>query len=128
MSDSQNPSAAPAALTSTITPPAIALPDEAIVTLQPSREITSHQVNPANDRLTITATDERGAGGAFHRYEIAEFNGNTNASRLAGDPKGCIVVLFQNGPINEFGVNGVTQEALLAIVAHRLECFQAGPY
>jgi len=37
-------------------------------------------------------------------------------------------VTFQNGPIREAGVNGVTQEALLAIVIDRLESFQAGPF
>jgi hypothetical protein len=37
-------------------------------------------------------------------------------------------VLFQNGPINEVGVNGVTQEVLLSIVADRLRSFQSGPF
>jgi hypothetical protein len=37
-------------------------------------------------------------------------------------------ISFQNGPIAEAGVNGLTQEALLAIVADRLRSFQAGPY
>ena len=37
-------------------------------------------------------------------------------------------IIFQNGPINEVGVNGITHEALLAILADRLESFQAGPY
>jgi hypothetical protein len=34
--------------------------------------------------------------------------------------------LFQNGPIAEVGVNGVTHEVLLAIVADRLRSFQKG--
>jgi hypothetical protein len=37
-------------------------------------------------------------------------------------------ILFQNGPISEKGVNGITQEVLLAIVADRLRSFQAGPF
>jgi hypothetical protein len=36
--------------------------------------------------------------------------------------------LFQNGPIPEKGVNGLTQEVLLEICADRLRSFQAGPY
>ncbi len=35
---------------------------------------------------------------------------------------------FQEGPIREVGVNGYTNEAFLAIVEHRLESFQSGPF
>jgi hypothetical protein len=35
---------------------------------------------------------------------------------------------FQNGPIKEAGVNGISNEALLAIVEDRLACFQSGEY
>lgn len=31
---------------------------------------------------------------------------------------------FQEGPINEYGVNGVCGEDLIAMVIRRLECFQ----
>lgn len=97
------------------------------------RVITDHIINPCNDKLTITVTDEPGAGGANHRYEIAGFDSETNASQSRyhyerdGD-FGKTVILFQNGPINEKGVNGITQEVLLAIVADRLRSFQAGPF
>lgn len=37
-------------------------------------------------------------------------------------------VPFQNGPIKEYGVNGISQEVLLAILLDRLEGFQAGDY
>ena len=36
--------------------------------------------------------------------------------------------MFQQGPIGEVGVNGVTHEALLAILVDRMRSFQAGPY
>lgn len=96
------------------------------------REITDHRVNPANDRISIVVNDEPGAGGANHRYEISGFDTAGNPSNE--DPQGYKssfskqVLLFQNGPINEAGVNGVTQEVLLAIVIDRLRSFQAGPY
>jgi|ERR1700730_4324707 len=80
------------------------------------REITSHKVNPANDQLTIAVLDEPGAGGANHEYLIEA-------------PKGLTCrISFQNGPIAEAGVNGVTQEALIAIVMDRLQSFQKGQY
>lgn len=88
------------------------------------REITSHIVNPVNDRLRITVLDEPGAGGANHEYRIdATDDGSGKPHKIADHH-----ISFQNGPINEHGVNGVTQEVLLAIVADRLECFQAGPF
>lgn len=81
------------------------------------REITSHKVNPANDKLAITVTDEPGAGEANHEYAVTGF-----------DAGGTHHVRFQNGPIAEHGVNGITQEVLLAIVIDRLQSFQAGPF
>lgn len=94
------------------------------------RTLTEHQVNPANDTLTITVMDERGSGGANHLYEIGGFETGTNPS-LPSDgvyPKSRSVILFQNGPIGEVGVNGLTHEALLAILCDRMRGFQAGPY
>lgn len=37
-------------------------------------------------------------------------------------------VAFQNGPIKEEGYNGLTQEALFAIIIDRLEGFQSGKF
>lgn len=96
------------------------------------RQITDHIVNPANDRLRIEATDSPGAGGANHLYRITGFDTASNESdpftAAYGKPAVHATVLFQNGPIPEKGVNGVTQEALLAIVADRLRSFQAGAF
>jgi hypothetical protein len=97
------------------------------------RRLTDHKVNPANDRLEIDVLDEPGAGGANHLYRISGFDTSTNGSdpfQDTADPRPAThgFVLFQNGPIGEKGVNGVTQEALLAIVADRLQCFQDGPF
>jgi hypothetical protein len=82
------------------------------------RTINAHKVNPANDLLEITVLDAPGAGGANHKYRIA-WDNVTHGGNCYID--------FQNGPIAEHGVNGVTQEALLAIVIDRLRAFQAGP-
>jgi hypothetical protein len=92
------------------------------------RTLSAHKTNPANKELTITVVDEPGAGGASHRYDISGFDSTNNPSKSNSVPAGRAVVLFQNGPIGEVGVNGVTQEALLAIVIDRLQSFQNGPY
>lgn len=97
-----------------------------------TRELTGHKVNPANDVLTIEVLDGPGSGGANHLYHITGFNSGSNPSdpwtKRHGSPAVHSTVLFQNGPINEVGVNGVTHEALLAILIDRMEGFQAGPY
>lgn len=81
------------------------------------RTITDHVINPPSDRLTIAAVDAPGAGGANHFYVI-DVDGTENGLKI----------YFQNGPIQEVGVNGVTQEALLAVVIDRLRSFQSGPF
>lgn len=85
------------------------------------RFIEDHKVNPANDTLTIRVVDETGHGGANHRYTI-EHNPH--------GPGFVYHIDFQNGPISADGngVNGLTHETLLAIVADRLRSFQKGPY
>lgn len=87
------------------------------------RQIHEHKINPANDRILIEVTDEPGAGGANHEYLVTL---PPNADPSIGSKSWAIS--FQNGPINENGVNGLTQEVLLAIVVDRLRSFQAGPF
>ena len=85
------------------------------------REIREHVINPVNDRIAIEVLDEPGAGGAYHEYCVSW----PVPDRV--EPKHTHIS-FQNGPIAENGVNGLTQEALLAIVIDRLRSFQAGPF
>tara|TARA_R110000796_G_scaffold117736_1_gene230789 strand:- start:25496 stop:25897 length:402 start_codon:yes stop_codon:yes gene_type:complete len=95
------------------------------------RSITEHKVNPANDKLAIHVLDEPGAGGASHAYCVSGFSLSDNPSAGDGQTHNAateVVIYFQNGPINEAGINGLTQEVLLAIVADRLRSFQAGQY
>ena len=91
------------------------------------RNITDHIVNPVNDTISIAVVDEPGAGGANHHYVVSGFNKDhpSGAGPLGG---GKVHITFQNGTIPEAGVNGVTQEVLLAIVADRLRSFQSGPF
>jgi hypothetical protein len=76
------------------------------------------------EELLIHALDEPGDGGACHEYEVVNKNTFTEGEEPYAK------VSFQNGPINENkdGVNGCSNEALLAIVIDRLEGFSTGPY
>jgi hypothetical protein len=87
------------------------------------RQLTDHKVNGLNEALTINVLDEPGAGGACHEYEITwEGVEGTNVVQER------VTVKFQNGPVKEKGVNGVSIEALLGIVVDRLRAFQDGPF
>ncbi len=89
------------------------------------REITGHLVLglPANRQIRVFAEEKLGAGGAPNYYEVLS---PQDASCKRVFP---LAIMFQEGGIHgPDDVNGLTDEALLAIVIDRLECFQAGPY
>ena len=88
------------------------------------RTITSHKVNPVNDKIDINVLDEPGDGGANHLYQMKyPSRSSTGEEAIMLDH-----IKFQKGPIAEAGVNGVTQEVLIAICVDRLKAFQAGPF
>ena len=78
------------------------------------RLLDEHRINPGNDTITVRVMDDPGQGGANHEYECELPDGRRTQ------------VSFQNGPINADGngVNGLTHEVLLAILADRLRGFQ----
>jgi len=83
------------------------------------RTVNYHRINPTNDTLDVQVVDEPGAGGANHEYRVVYKGDNTGWTQA---------ISFQNGPINEVGVNGTTQEVLLAVVIDRLRSFQSGTF
>lgn len=83
------------------------------------RELMSHKVNGLNVSLKIQVLDEPGQGNACHRYSVTPTTGNAKG----------VLIEFQNGPMQETAYpNGISNEALLAIVEDRLLGFQSGPY
>jgi hypothetical protein len=68
---------------------------------------------------TVHVTDQPdpNAGGACHEYEVRGRDGAILCR-----------IEFQRGPIGEAGVNGPQHTDLLAIIQHRLDCFQRGPF
>ncbi len=86
------------------------------------RKLTDHKVNGLNEALEITVLDEPGQGNACHEYEIDQ----VSSARIRSTAY--TLIHFQNGPIKEAGVNGISNEALVAIVCDRLRGFQSGPF
>ena len=84
------------------------------------RELTSHKVNGLNEALIIEVLDEPGVGNACHNYAITAVE---HCLPVYGIP-----IDFQNGPIKEVGVNGISVESLLAVCEDRLIGFQSGEY
>ena len=85
----------------------------------PTRYLPDHALYPSPANLHVTTLDEPGVGGAHHQYLITHNGPDFHVP---------CEIAFQDGPISEVGVNGVTNEALLVIVIDRLRCFQAGEY
>lgn len=109
------------------------------------RNLTDHIVSGDQAvQLKVEVLDDPGAGGANHEYRIAAtyrkgdklsfpLRGRLQDQTVKIEPDGSSEhtlerICFQNGPIKEAGVNGVTQESLLAIVIDRLRSFQSGPF
>lgn len=82
------------------------------------KEITTHHINSFNESLSVKAIDDPGFGNAHHEYRMYIPG--------YGDPVSSIK--FQNGSVKEAGINGVSNEALLAIVIDRLQCFQTSSF
>lgn len=88
------------------------------------REVTSHKVSGLNDSLRVVVLDEPGPGGACHEYAVDWSVGSSREGQL----RVRLRIPFQTGPVTEAGVNGISNETLLAIVEDRLKCFQSGSH
>lgn len=92
------------------------------------RLLTDHKVNGLNDHLEVIAHDAPGSGGANHHYTIAGYQNDEPAERWPGGvrtPFVSTVLRFQNGPIQSAeDFNGLTNEALLAVLIDRMRGFQ----
>ena len=79
--------------------------------------ITKHMMpgDKNADLFPIFTADEQGNGGAHHHYRLVHGDTETHLK-------------FQNGGVSDVGANGITEAQLIAILIHRLESFQAGPF
>jgi hypothetical protein len=81
-----------------------------------SRDITTHQNNELNKSLIVEATNTPEIDQAHRNYIVYDGEGYDVCN-----------INFQHGQYQHVGVNGVTNEAILAILIDRLECYQTGP-
>lgn len=82
------------------------------------RNLTDHKLNGLNDAIQITVLDQPGPGGANHEYRLDVVGGAPTSGGME------TTIRFQNGPIGESGFNGLSNEALVAIVIDRMRGFQ----
>lgn len=80
------------------------------------KALTAHQINEVNEQINIVADDQDPT--------------NENASNIYEVHYADTVIRlpFQHGPVKKAGVNGITNEALLAVVIDRLQGFQTSEY
>jgi hypothetical protein len=76
------------------------------------RALVTHHINQCNRAITLEADDHY----PVRRYVV---------SMPHREP---VRLDFQTGPVADMGVNGLTNEVLLAVVADRLQFFQAGQH
>ena len=73
---------------------------------------------------TVYAVDEKGNGGANHRYQILSQPDKQNPEQFVD-----VIIQFQNGARSEWGsISGVIDTDLLEIVRDRLKGFQDGKF
>lgn len=72
-------------------------------------------------RVFVNTVGEPGPGGAHVKYDL------TTSSKDKAPGFFCTAMVFQHGNPDE-EINGITNEQLLAIVRHRLQGFQSGPF
>jgi hypothetical protein len=84
---------------------------------------TGNCPNDLNNKIQITAVDEPGSGGAYHLYELQTLPAVGAAYRT----QMCFHHI-EPGKLIPTEPNGFSNESFLAVLLHRLECFQAGPF
>jgi len=87
------------------------------------REIFAHRVDDHVSPLKIECLGVAAQGGAQNYYRITGFNYAADGKTVNALP-----ISFQIGNPEVLGVNGVTMEALLAVVIDRLSGLQKGMY
>lgn len=92
-----------------------------------TKVLTDHKISVLNrDHIEVYATDEADVDGAHHAYVIEVDKTPTEADVIK--QTSILPLNFQKGGLKEAGINGISDQALLAVVLDRLRGFQSGPY
>lgn len=85
------------------------------------RRVHGHEGSTLNDNLSIMS-DDRDENGNASIYCIDVVGGAPQSGGMK------CMIQFQKGPLKEAGHNGISDEALIAVVIDRLEGFNSGKY
>lgn len=95
------------------------------------RKITTHRdASELNQAIMVEVLDDPGLGGAHHAYQFfLKKGGNWEKAGRIDFQKGAMRESSDGGKtFVEQGPNGISHEALLAILIDRLQCFQKGGF
>lgn len=88
-------------------------------------EIIDHKSTGLNEHIRIDVLDSPGPGGACHEYLIQPLIPEENPPAGAIN---AVTLKFQKGGVQTAGVNGLSNEALLAVLLHRYRGLRDGPF
>ena len=92
------------------------------------RVLTDHKTNKFNrECVNVSAIDKKSSDNANHRYEISVWK-NAETSDQNDELVEVCNLNFQNGGLKEVGANGITDQALIAVVLDRVRGFNGGQF
>ena len=92
------------------------------------RELYDHKRNKFNrECVEVRTADSRANDNAHHKYTIQVWK-HAQTSEESSICVEAVTLNFQNGGLKEVGPNGITDQALLAIVMDRLKSFNDGQF
>lgn len=92
------------------------------------RELYDHKNNKYNrEHIVVKTADVRASDGANHKYQVLVYT-NPLSEGVQQGPIATCDINFQDGGLSEVGPNGITDQALIAVVLDRVRGFNEGPY
>ena len=93
------------------------------------RELYDHKRNKFNrEHIEVKTADLRASDNAHHKYLIEVWDDPSGGVQPQDQVIHSVELQFQNGGLKEVGANGITDQALLAIVMDRLKSFNDGQF